>query len=284
MKKGLIKKIFEYLVLPVIAFCSALNYAIFVFPNSFAPAGVDGICTMIQDLTNISIGYFSLLVNIPLLIIGFFILKKEYVIKTALYVVSFSIFNIILRQIDLSEYIYYTETSTSTVLAPIAAGAIRGILYAFTLKVDACSGGTDIVAAIVKHYKPYLNLMNVIFVINMVIALFSYPVYGFKADPVICSIIYSFITSTISNNIRANSTKMVKYEIITSNASALCKSIFDKIHRTATIMDAHGAFSGSDKQMIVCVIENQKTYDIEQLLNKQENTVFFKSAVNDLIN
>ena len=283
MKKTFVKKIFEFLLLPVLSFLSALNYAIFVFPNSFAPAGVDGICTMIQDLTDISIGYFALLVNIPLLIIGYFLLKKEFVIKTAVYVVSFSIFNIILRQADLSQFIYYTENSTSTVLAPIAAGAIRGILYAFTLKINACSGGTDIIAAIVKHYKPYLNLMNVIFIINIVIALFSYPVYGFKADPVICSIIYSFITSTISNNIRANATKMVKYEIITSDAETLTKEIFDKIKRTATIMDAHGAFSGSDKKMIVCVIENQKTYDLETLLEKQNDTVFFKSTVNDLV-
>lgn len=283
MKKGVIKKFLEYLLLPIISFLSALNYAIFVFPNSFAPAGVDGICTMIQDLTDISIGYFALLVNIPLLIIAYFLLKKEFVIKTAVYVVSFSVFNIILRNTDLSQFIYYTETSTSTVLAPIAAGAIRGILYAFTLKIDACSGGTDIIAAIVKHYKPYLNLMNVIFIINMVIALFSYPVYGFKADPVICSIIYSFITSTISNNIRANATKMVKYEIITSDAETLTKEIFNKVKRTATIMDAHGAFSGLDKKMIVCVIENQKTYDLEKLLENKNNTVFFKSAVNDIV-
>ncbi len=283
MKKDVVKKTFEYLLLPVISFLSALNYAIFVFPNSFAPAGVDGICTMIQDLTDISIGYFALLVNIPLLIIGYLLLKKEFVIKTAVYVVSFSVFNIILRNADLSDFIYYTETSTSTVLAPIAAGAIRGILYAFTLKINACSGGTDIIAAIVKHYKPYLNLMNVIFVINMCIALLSYFVYDFKADPVICSIIYSFITSTISNNIRAGATKMVKYEIITSDAETLTKEIFNKIKRTATIMDAHGALSGTDKKMIVCVIENQKTYDLEKLLENQKNTVFFKSAVNDIV-
>lgn len=283
MKKDVIKKTFEYLLLPLIAFLSALNYAIFVFPNSFAPAGVDGICTMIQDLTNISIGYFALLVNIPLLIIACFLLKKEFVLKTAVYVVSFSVFNIILRNADLSSFIYYTETSTSTVLAPIAAGAIRGILYAFTLKINACSGGTDIIAAIVKHYKPYLNLMNVIFIINMGIALLSYFVYDFKADPVICSIIYSFITSAISNNLRANATKMVKYEIITTDAEVLTKEIFDKIRRTATIMDAHGALSGTDKKMIVCVIENKKTYDLEKLLEKQINTVFFKSAVNDIV-
>ena len=48
-------------------------------------------------------------------------------------------------------------------------------------------------------------------------------------------------------------------------------------------MDAHGALSGTDKKMIVCVIENQKTYDLEKLLENKKNTVFFKSAVNDIV-
>ncbi len=270
-------KYIKYLLITVIAFLSALNYNIFVFPNGFAPAGIDGICTMIQDITGISIGYFSLMVNIPLLALAFIFLKKDFAIKTGVYVVSFSIFNIILKGADLSAFSY----QSATMLAPVAAGTVRGILYFFTLKLDATSGGTDIVAALVKKNRPYLNLMNVIFFINIGVALLSYPVYGFDMDPVICSIIYSFVTSTISNNIRAGEHKMIKYEIICDNAESLCQSIFEKVHRTATVMDAKGAFSNADKKMVVCVVENKKTFLLESLLNK--NTLYIKSVVNDVV-
>ena len=79
----LIKKTTELTAISLLAALSALNYNIFVFPNSFAPAGIDGICTMIQDTTQISIGYLSLIVNIPLIIISFIFLNKDFAIKTA---------------------------------------------------------------------------------------------------------------------------------------------------------------------------------------------------------
>ena len=66
----IIKKIASYVVIALLATVAALNYAIFVFPNSFAPAGIDGICTMIQDVSGINIGYLSMVVNIPLIILA----------------------------------------------------------------------------------------------------------------------------------------------------------------------------------------------------------------------
>ena len=92
-----VKKIAELVAISILAALSALNYSIFVFPNSFAPAGVDGICTMIQDTTQISIGYLSLLVNVPLIIISFIFLSKDFAIKNSVYVIAFSAASIFLR-------------------------------------------------------------------------------------------------------------------------------------------------------------------------------------------
>ena len=274
-----IKKAVQYPMIALLAALSALNYAIFIFPNSFAPAGVDGICTMIQDLAGVSMGYLSFLVNLPLLIAAFIWLDRDFTVKTSVYVLTFSAVTVFLRSMDLSGFIYHSETGTSIVLAPVAAGAIRGILYAFTLRLNASSGGTDIVAMLVKKRKPYLELMNVIFALNMGVALCAYFVYGFKPEPVICSIIYSFITSTISNHFKSAEQKMIRFEVITPDADALCVQIFDELHRTATVVDARGAYSGMDEKMIVCVIEPKKAYRLEAMIKGLPDTVYFKSAV-----
>ena len=63
-----LKKVITYLCIVAIAMICALNYNLFIFPNKFAPAGINGICTMIQYLTGINVGYMSLLINIPLAI------------------------------------------------------------------------------------------------------------------------------------------------------------------------------------------------------------------------
>ena len=62
------KVAWTYVVIAAIAFLAALDYELFVFPNQFAPSGLNGICTMIQYLTGVSVGYLSLLVNVPLAI------------------------------------------------------------------------------------------------------------------------------------------------------------------------------------------------------------------------
>lgn len=274
-----LKAVAVYPCIAALAAASALNYAIFIFPNSFAPAGIDGICTMIQDITQVSMGYLSLMVNVPLLIAAYILLDRDFTVKTGLYVISFSLCTIGLRQLDLSDFIYYTETNTSIVLAPVAAGTIRGILYSLTLKLNATSGGTDIVAALIRRSKPHIELMHMIFLINMAIALSSYFVYGFKVEPVICSIAYSFITSACCSHLRTASHQYIKFEIVTSQDEALCAQITQQLRCTATVMDAHGGYTGADKKLLVCVVDKPRAANLETMLLNTPDTVFFRSTV-----
>lgn len=275
------KQALSFLSISVIATLSALNYKVFIFPNSFAPAGIDGICTMIQDLIGVNIGYLSLLANVPLIILAFFCLNREFAVKSTLYVVVFSMASILLKNMVSSDFGYHTETGSSVVLAPIAAGVIRGILYAFTLYLNSSSGGTDIIAAVVKKKKPYLDLMNVIFLINLLISFSSFFVYGMRMEPVICSILYSFITSSISTRIRSRKHDAMKYEIITSEAKDLCEKITKKLNRTATVVDAKGAYSGTDQKMVVCVINRRNAPYLEEIILTVPTSVVLKSVVDD---
>ncbi len=276
-----IKKAFPFLCVSVIASLSALNYAFFIFPNSFAPSGIDGISTMIQDVSGINIGYFSLLFNFPLLVLAFFHLNRDFAAKSALYVFIFSVVSILLKNTVPPYFGYHTDTGSSVVLAPIAAGVIRGLLYALTLRLNSTSGGIDIVAAVIKKKRPHLDLMNVIFFLNLFISLSSFFVYGMKAEPVICSILYSFVTSGVSSYMRAKRHHAVKYEIITSEAKELCGKIGERLHQTATVVDAKGAYSGTDKKMVVCVTDKQSAPYLEEIILTVTTAVVFKSVVDN---
>ena len=269
----------ELCALGFIAVIMALNYAIFVFPNRFAPAGLDGLCTMIQDIFGISMGYLSLLVNIPLLILAYLFLKREFFVKTTVFVLVFSVVTVLLRYVDLSQFYFYTESGTSIVLAPLVAGVIRGLLYAFTLKLNASSGGIDVIAALIKRKKPYLRMMNIIFSINFGVAMISYFVYGMKLEPVICSILYFFVTSFTSNHVRDAWREAVRFEIITADGEGLRQGIADSLHLSATIVDAHGAYSGSDRKMVICVVSKKAAPSVETLLRDYPDSVVFRSIV-----
>ncbi len=276
-----VKKAFSFFAIAAIAFAAALNYILFVFPNQFAPAGIDGICTMIQDAFHINMGYLAFLVNLPLIVTAFIVLNREFAVKSTIFIVTFSASMVLLEALDLSAFSYSTATGTSIVLAPVAAGTLRGLLYVFTLNLNGSAGGIDIISALIKHKRPHLNLMTIIFFINILIAISSYFVYGNSMEPVICSIVYSFITSSVCSRMRSSKNETVKFEIITQNAEQLCADIINQLHQKATIISAQGAYSKASTRIVLCIVRKEKAPFVEELLLQHPNCTVFKSIVDD---
>ena len=86
------KYFFSYLIIIILALLQSINYHFFIIEHDFAPAGLNGIITMIQYKTGFSISYMSLIMNIPLCIIAYFFLEKRYAIHTLIFTIvnSFS--------------------------------------------------------------------------------------------------------------------------------------------------------------------------------------------------
>lgn len=277
------KKISSYVLITLLAVLSAINYCVFVFPNKFTPAGIDGICTMIQDIFNINMGYFSLVINIPLLIIAFIMFNRDYAVKSLLYVLTFSVSVILIKESALSEIYYITETGSSTALAPVISGALRGVIYSYTLKLNGSAGGIDIIASAIKMKKPHRNFMDNIFIINTIIASCSFFVYDMNIEPVICSIIYAYISSYICNRLRSKEQENIKYEIITKMPVDIITYINQKLHQTATVIDAKGAFSEQNTSVVMCITKKCDAPLLEDFLLNYPNCITFKSYTTDSI-
>ena len=101
---SLLKKSLTYLVICAVALLEALNYELFVFPNQFAPSGLNGICTMVQYVTGISVGYLSLLINIPLALWVYKSVSKPLALRSMVYVVFFSVGLLIFDHVNLSSF------------------------------------------------------------------------------------------------------------------------------------------------------------------------------------
>ena len=143
------RKVLTYFAISMVAIISAINYELFVFPNKFAPAGLNGICTMIQYITGISVGYMALAINIPLAIITYLKVSKSLALRSMTYVAVSSIAMVVLDGMDLSRFAYSTDTGTSAILGPLVAGIIFGSAYSLLVQGSSNSGGTDFIAAII---------------------------------------------------------------------------------------------------------------------------------------
>ena len=271
----------DYLALAGLAALMALNYQIFILHNAFAPAGINGLATMVQYLFHFSIGYMSLIINIPLAAFAFFKVDRSYALKTILFVLAFSGTLLFLQRcVDLSRFIYHTGDGRSTLLAPVASGAINGLIYGSAVRLGGSTGGTDILAAYVHKHHPEFSLMRLIFVFNSAVALLSYFVYDFNVEPVILCIAYSFITSNVSDSILKGGEQALKVEIITAHSERISQALIDRLRHSVTIVKAEGGYSHQDKELLVCVINKRQITQVTEILREFPDTFAYVSDVN----
>ena len=277
------RKILTYLVIIGIALVAALNYEIFVFPNKFAPAGLNGICTMIQHVTGISVGYMSLLINVPLAIAVYFMVSKPLAVRSMVYVVTFSVALLILDEVDLSRFSYSTANGTSTILGPLVAGLIYGYCYSMLVQASAYSGGTDFIAAIIHKFKPEQNMFYLIFTLNTAVALASYFVYDYQIEPVILCILYSFMSTTVSDKLNKSGRSAVCFEIITDYPQEISDEIIYHLNHSCTLIPAKGMYSGRETNMLICVVNKTQVAAISRIVRKYPNTFAIMDPVSEVM-
>lgn len=281
MKKA--RKVLTYAVIIGIAILSALNYQIFIFPNKFAPSGLNGICTMIQYLTGINIGYLSLIINIPLAIWVFFEVSKSLAVRSMVYVVTFSLSSVALEYIDLSAFAYYTENGTSAILGPLVAGIIFGSCYSLLLQCSAYSGGTDFVAAIIHKFHPEKSVFFLIFSMNVMVAVASYFVYDYQIEPVILCILYSFTSSTVSERNTKNGRSAVRFEIITDYPEEIATAIINKLHHSATLIPGKGMYLNKEVSVLICIVNKSQIAALSQIIRNYPNTFAVMDSVSEVM-
>ena len=277
------RKVLTYLMIGGIALLCALNYQLFVFPNKFAPAGLNGICTMIQYVFGISVGYLSLLINIPLAILVLRKVGKSMAFRGMLYVVSFSLFLILLEKLDLSRFAYETANGTSKILGPLVAGIINGVCYSLLVRYSSCSGGTDFVAAVIHKSRPDLNFFFVSFSINTLVAIASYFVYDYQMEPVILCVLYSFMSSTVSDRVFKSGRTAVRFEIITDYPQEIAQDIITQLRHSATLLPAKGMYSGRETNVLICVINKSQIAALSKIIRRYPNTFAIMSSVSEVM-
>ena len=278
-----VKKAWTYLVIVCLALGASLNYELFVFPNQFAPSGLNGICTMIQHLSGISVGYLSLLINLPLAIWCYYEVSKPMATRSMVYVLTFSIGLLCLDKVDLSAFHYATDNGTSKILGPLVAGVIQGYVYSILMKASAYTGGTDFISAIVHKRNPNKSVLGFNFTLNVIIAICSYFVYGYQMEPVILCILYSFMTSTVGERLQKSGKEAICFEIITDFPLEITGDIIARTGHSTTLIPAKGMYSGKDTNMLVCVVNKNQAATVTEICRSYPNTFTIMDPVGQVV-
>lgn len=266
---------FEILIIVLASFLSAAGLHVFVFTANFAPSGVDGIATMLQKLTGINMGYFSLMINIPLLLFAWFKLDRKYVVYTLLFSMISSGFVITMEHFQIYQYVSQGDKW----IAALFSGVLHGIRTGLMLKIGGSSGGMDILGCIIQKKKPYIN-------VELPISLFCYVIIGVSffvykdLDCILISILQTFVFSYAMGRVLKHTRNAIEAKIITDCPEQLKEDITEELKHGATIIPCNGMYTGNSKTMVVTIINTRQMNDLLKIAKKYKNTFIYFSEVN----
>ena len=274
MKTKTYRYVIDVILIIVAAGLSAVGLYTFVNPAHFAPSGVDGISMMVQELTDINMGYVSLAINIPLLIAAWFLISKKYVIYTSLFTVVSSVAMIIMEEVNMYEYIPGNHVWISV----FASGIMLGVRTAIMIRIGGSTGGVDIIACMVQKKKPYMNIETLISIFCYVTIAASFFVY-WNIESVIMSVVQMLIFNLAMNAVLKSTRNAVEVHIITGEPDKFKDDIMHNLKHGATVIDCHGMYTGEDKSMIVTIININQMDDLIKLSKKYDNTFVYFNDV-----
>lgn len=277
------KKHFSYLSVIAVAILLAFNYHIFIVKNNFAPAGLNGIATMIQFKTGFSISYMSLLINIPLCIFAYFFIRKSFAIKTLIFSLVYSFVYLFLQKSGL-ESIQYNAAGHDTIYPVIISGVLSGVVYGICFKNSASTGGTDIISRYINKVKPDTNFFVVTFTLNTIVAISSLFVYSESSvdyKPVALCITYCFVSTFMGNYILKGTKTAYKFTIITTHQDEIIDEISKILHHGVTKIDVIGTYTNTEKSLLICVVNKHQLFDFQAIISKYNDTFSFCELANE---
>lgn len=281
MKKS--KTFFSYMGVIAVAVLLAFNYHVFIIQNNFAPAGLNGIATMVQYKTGFSISYMSLLINVPLSIFAYFAIEKSFAIKTLIFSLVYSFSYLLLQNLNL-DYIQYNAHGQDTIYPVIISGVISGVAYGVCFKSNASTGGTDVISRYIIKIKPTANFFIVVFVLNAIVAILSLFVYSTNSvdyKPVALCITYCFISNFVGNYILKGTKTAYKFTVITTHAEEILKEISAVLRHSATKIEATGSYTHTKKSVLICVVNKHQLNDFQKIIAEYPDTFSFYELINE---
>ena len=241
----------------------AVNYYVFIVQNNFAPAGINGIATMVQYKTGFSIGYMSLLINVPLSIFAYFFVQRSFAVKTLLFSLVYSVSFLLLQQSNFT-FLQYNTQGHDTIYPVIISGVISGVVYGTCFKNNASTGGTDVLSRYINKLREGTNFFMVTFTLNAVVAaasLFVYSEGSLDYKPVALCVAYCFISSFVGNYLIKGTKTAYKFTVITTHADEIVTDVSNLLQHGATELKAVGTYTKTERSVLICVVNRHQLND-----------------------
>lgn len=267
-KKNIFKKIYRYFILVVLMFISAVNYNLFLNPNSIISGGGNGLSIIVQELFGIEPALFILLFNILVLVFSFFILGKEVCSSS---IVAILVYPLFVSLTSFVSSVSFLQTDDK-LLVGIFSGIISGFVIGTVCKMGFGQGGIAQISQILnKIFK--ISIAKVNFLINAFILLMGVFVFGLSSA--LLGIIVLFISSVFVDKILLGISSNKSFIIITSKEEEMAEFIRNELGHGVTVFFVNEKEYRGKKKALMTVIPTREYYKLTERARSIDKGVFF---------
>lgn len=264
-KKTLRRRVWDYIVITVASGIYAVAVSLFLDPNSLAPGGVTGIAIILNRLTGLETGTWVLFINIPIIILGMWKFGLRFILSTMYCTAATSLFINLLAPLG--------ALTSDPFLASVVGGSLMAIGIGFVFKAGATTGGTDIIVKLLRLKFPHLKTGSLFLMTDAAIVTASAFVFK-NVDVALYAGLVVVINSVLLDVVLYGRDGAKMIFIISDRHEQITKRILEEMDIGVTYISGSGAYSGKDKNVIMCVMKKTLSPKAEEIVREEDPLAF----------
>ncbi|GEN56535.1 membrane protein [Halolactibacillus alkaliphilus] len=246
---------FEYSLVLLGSFMIAIGFNLFLLPNEVASGGVAGISTILNSVFGLNPAIVQWAINMPLFVLGIFILGKNFGLKTFVGTIAVPLF------VELSST--WPPATPDPLLGAIFGGMACGVGIGIVFRGKGSTGGIDLAAQILHKYVP-LPFGVCIALFDGIIVLAATLV--FSVEQGLYALIGLFVTSRTIDLVQVGLSSSKNLMIITDHVEPVRQALLNQVDRGVTVWQAEGGYTKEERRMIMCVVNQNEFSRTSQII------------------
>jgi uncharacterized membrane-anchored protein YitT (DUF2179 family) len=255
----------------------AIAYNMFFVPGAIFIGGAGGIATALNILFNIPTGTMIILINIPLVALFMIFYGAKSAVKGIIGILVSSIFVDGTAMLGIFGEIF-PNAAESRLLCAILGGLVLGAAVAFMFARGYSTGGSDLIAFLVKIFLPNASTPNVIFGVEACVVLIASLITNDTISTIVMSIFFSIICTFMQTNalstINGGFDKTRVAYIFSDKYEEIANVMMKDLKRGVTIIDGQGWYTKEDKKIIFCVVKKNEIFALKTLVRSIDENAF----------
>ena len=243
--------------------CSSAAYNLYLIPNNIAAGGFTGIGQLVNQFIDIKVGTVSILLNIPLFLLSMKSLGLRFGLRSLLAMLGLSLF---------IDYLPMPTATNDLLLATVFGGVLGGIGFGLVLRGSATTGGTDMLASLIHRFFPAIRVSVGIFAVDGLVILAS--AFVFDQQAAMYALISAFLMNVMVDIVLEGPNSAHSYFIISDRSAEIAKSLMDELERGVTALAGKGMYSGTEKQVLLCVVNRFETMQLRRIVFSIDPSAF----------